>query len=72
MAASLIYKLHRQLILWGSWGQAGLCGYYPAPIWRKSAYRLQIVTPILSPYAKTTGTTGMMWSFGENPPFCRR
>lgn len=69
VAASLIYKLHRQLILWGSWGQAGLCGYYPAPIWRKSAYRLQIVTPIPSLYATTIGTTGMLWSFGKNPPF---
>lgn len=69
VAASLIYKLHRQLILWGSWGQLGLCGYYPAPIWRKSAYRLQIVTPIPSIYATTIGTTGMLWSFGKNPPF---
>ena len=69
VAASLIYKLHRQLVLWGSWGQAGLCGYYPAPIWRKSAYRLQIVTPIPSLYATTNGTTGMLWSFGKNPPF---
>ena len=69
VAASLIYKLHRQLILWGSWGQAGLCGYYPAPIWRKAAYRLQLVTPIASPYATTIGTTGMSWSFGKNPPF---
>jgi conjugal transfer pilus assembly protein TraU len=69
VAASLIYKLHRQLILWGSWGQAGLCGYYPAPIWRKSAYRLQVVTPIPSLYATTIGTTGMLWSFGKNPPF---
>jgi conjugal transfer pilus assembly protein TraU len=69
VAASLIYKLHRQLILWGSWGQAGLCGYYPAPIWRKSAYRLQIVTPIPSLYATTIGTTGTIWSFGKNPPF---
>ena len=69
VAASLIYKLHRQLVLWGSWGQAGLCGYYPAPIWRKSAYRLQIVTPIPSLYATTIGTTGTIWSFGKNPPF---
>ncbi|BAK73179.1 TraU family protein [Arcobacter sp. L] len=69
VVASLIYKLHRQLILWGSWGQLGLCGYYPAPIWRKSAYRLQIVTPIPSIYATTIGTTGMLWSFGKNPPF---
>jgi len=69
VAASLIYKLHRQLILWGSWGQIGLCGYYPAPIWRKSAYRLQLVTPIPSVYATTIGTTGMLWSFAKNPPF---
>lgn len=69
VAASLIYKLHRELILWGSWGQTGLCGYYPAPIWKKSAYRLQLVTPIANPYATTIGTTGMSWSFGKNPPF---
>jgi len=69
VAASLIYKLHRQLILWGSWGQAGLCGYYPAPIWKKSAYRLQIVTPIANPFATTIGTTGTLWSSGKNPPF---
>lgn len=69
VAASLIYKLHRQLVLWGSWGQAGLCGYYPAPIWRKSAYRLQLVTPISNPFATTIGTTGTIWSFGKNPPF---
>ncbi len=68
VAASMIYKLHRQLILWGSWGQAGLCGYYPAPIWRKSAYRLQLVTPIPS-FATTIGTSGLMWTPGHNPPF---
>lgn len=67
VAASLIYKLHRQLITWASWGY--LCSKYPAPIWTKSAYRLQIVSPIASPYATTIGTTGTMWSFGKNPPF---
>jgi len=67
VAASLIYKLHRQLITWASWGN--LCGKYPAPIWTKSAYRLQIVSPIASPYAGVIGTTGTMWSFGKNPPF---
>ncbi|MDD3450933.1 TraU family protein [Sulfurimonas sp.] len=68
VASSMIYKLHRQLILWGSWGQAGLCGYYPAPIWRKSAYRLQLVSPIPS-YATTIGTSGLIWTPGHNPPF---
>lgn len=67
VASSLIYKLHRQLISWASWGY--LCSKYPAPIWTKSAYRLQIVSPIQSPYASVIGTTGTLWSFGKNPPF---
>jgi len=68
VAASMIYRLHRDLVLWGSWGQAGLCGYYPAPIWRKSAYRLQLVSPVPS-YATTIGTSGLIWTPGHNPPF---
>jgi len=68
VAASMIYKLHRQLILWGSWGESGLCGYFPAPIWKKSAYRLQLVAPIPS-FATSIGTSGLMWTPGHNPPF---
>lgn len=68
VAASMIYRLHRNLVLWGSWGQIGLCGYYPAPIWRKSAYRLQLVSPVPS-YATTIGTSGLIWTPGHNPPF---
>ena len=67
VAASLIYKLHRQLVAWASWGY--LCSKYPAPIWTKSAYRLQLISPIPSPYASVIGTTGTLWSFGKNPPF---
>ncbi len=68
VASSLIYKLHRQLILWGSWGQLGLCGYYPAPIWRKSAYRLQLVTPIPHPIAMGIGQDGRWWTWLKNIP----
>jgi len=68
IAAKLIYKLHRELVLWGSWGQAGLCGYYPAPIWRKSAYRLQIVSPVPHFIANVIGETGLKWDFGKNIP----
>lgn len=66
VAATLIYKLHRELLLWGSWGQAGLCGYYPAPIWRKSAYRMQLIAPIPHPKAMTIGTMAQMWGWGKN------
>lgn len=69
VASSLIYKLHRQLILWGSWGELGLCGYFPAPIWRKSSYRLQFMSPLPHPLAITIGTMGQTWSFGKHIPF---
>ncbi|HAT3513098.1 TPA: conjugal transfer pilus assembly protein TraU [Aeromonas hydrophila] len=47
-AERMIYKLHRQGILWGSMGDAGLCGSYPMPVWRKSQYRTQMLFPIPS------------------------
>lgn len=67
-SASMIYKLHRQLILWGSYGQAGLCGRFPAPIWRKSSYRLQLVNPVPHPIATTIGQSGILWTSIKNPP----
>jgi len=68
-AASLIYKLHRQLILWGQWGYAGLCTKYPLPIWQKSAYRLQLIAPVPNPFAITIGQTGLIWGAAKNIPF---
>lgn len=68
IAAKTMYKLHRQLMLWGSSGQAGLCGYYPMPIWKKTAYRLQIVSPIAHPVAITIGQSGLLWDWGKQIP----
>jgi conjugal transfer pilus assembly protein TraU len=44
----MIFKLHRQGLLWGSMGEQALCHNYPMPIWRKSQYRTQMVFPIPS------------------------
>ncbi|HID00298.1 MAG TPA: conjugal transfer protein TraU, partial [Piscirickettsiaceae bacterium] len=68
-AAGLIYKLHRELIFWGTWGHAGLCQKYPAPIWQKDAYRMQILFPIAHKMAIAIGKTGLVWSFLKNIPF---
>lgn len=65
VAGSLIYKLHRQGMLW----ESGICGFYPAPIWRKSTYRLQLVTPIASPLATGIGKDGKFWASTKNIPF---
>jgi conjugal transfer pilus assembly protein TraU len=43
-----IFKLHRELIEWGTSGQAGLCGKYIMPIIKKSQYRIQATNPVPS------------------------
>ncbi|EAW0584484.1 conjugal transfer protein TraU [Campylobacter upsaliensis] len=68
VAAGMIYKLHRELILWESAGQLGLCGEFPMPIWRKSSYRLQITAPIPYPMGMSIGQSGILWSFAKNLP----
>ena len=68
IASKLIYKLHRELILWGSVGNKGLCGNYPMPIWKKTAYRLQPVLPEATPEAIVIGKTGISWDSMKNPP----
>ena len=68
IASKMIYKMHRELILWGSVGNQGLCGKYPMPIWKKTAYRLQPVIPIATPEAIVIGQTGLNWDSFKNPP----
>ncbi len=68
IAAKLIYKLQRELILWQSWGPLGLCSPVPAPIWTKTAYRLQIISPVPHFIAVTPGQTGLEWDYGKNVP----
>jgi len=68
-AAELIYKLHRQLMMWATWGYPALCHKYPLPIWQKDAYRMQLILPIPNPKAFVIGTTGLIWDSAKNPPF---
>jgi conjugal transfer pilus assembly protein TraU len=68
MAEKLVYKLHRELILWDESGKYNYCTKMPAPVWTKSNYRFQIITPIPHFIGQTVGQTGMVWSFGKNPP----
>jgi len=45
--ARFAYKLHRELVAWGTMGGKGLCGKYLMPVMRKQQYRFQATrTPI--------------------------
>ena len=65
----MLYKLHRELILWGSFGKAGLCGRYPMPIMRKRQYSIFPIYPIVHPKRFPIGRHSfVLWGWGQNVP----
>jgi len=70
----MIFKLHRQGLLFGSVGREGLCQKYYMPIWRKSQYRSQMTFPVpgfsgepfpCNPFGRTTA----LYESGREIPF---
>ena len=49
-----IYKLHRELIEWGTSGEEALCGKVLMPIIKKSQYRIQATNPVPSTFGPGT------------------
>ncbi len=67
LVEKMTYKMHRQLLLWGTVGFKGLCGKYPMPIWKKSQYRYQLAYPVASqcyPFGRST----TLWESGKEYP----
>ncbi len=72
-AERLLYRLHRQLVAWGTIGNGALCMRYPMPIMNKRQYRLQLTQPIAmttpalacNPPGRTS--THYEWRGGEFP-----
>lgn len=69
-AGKLLYKLHRELLIWDESGRYTTCTKIPMPIWNKSNYRLQIQNPIPHPLGTVIGQSGTLstWSIGKNIP----
>ena len=66
----LIARLHREGLLWGYSGKAGLCGKYYMPFIRKSQYRTQMTYPI--PQTRSChplGHTETLWGAGKEFPY---
>ena len=56
-AERMAYKLHRELLAWGTSGTKGLCQKYPMPVMKKSQYRSQLTVPVPSscyPFGSST------------------
>jgi len=61
------YKLHRQMLAWGTSGEEALCSKYPMPIMKKSQYRSQLVVPVPSDCAQF-GKTTTVYEAGKEIP----
>ncbi|MFH0727912.1 MAG: TraU family protein [Pseudomonadota bacterium] len=64
-----MFLLHRSFVLWGTSGDEALCHRVPQPIWKKSQYRWQLMTPVRDPQCRVIGEPGFKWTSMKNPPF---
>lgn len=71
--SKLLFKMHRELILWCSAGKAGLCGRFPCPIWIKGEYSMYPLYPVIFPLRQPLGRNALVgWGFGQDVPVVNR
>ncbi len=68
----MIFKLHRELLLFGSYGKKAACGLYPMPWWKKDQYKLQMTYPSVTKNATMAcnpiGRTTFFWGINKEYP----
>lgn len=70
LTGKFMAKLHREGLLWGTYGIKGLCGKYPMPIIKKNMYCLQMTYPIpTTQNCYPMGHTEVMWQGGKEYPY---
>jgi len=72
LAARMVAKLHREMLLWGTIGNptvSGACQRYPMPMWMKRQYNLLLLHPNPDSKRRVIGKPGILWSTGKNIPF---
>ena len=68
LAARMIYRMSRQLMLWKTIGRDALCQPVPMPIWIKSQYGIFEAYPKLWPKRFHIGYPESIWGANANPP----
>jgi conjugal transfer pilus assembly protein TraU len=67
--AKIIMKLHRELLLWGTYGSGdGVCHKLPMPIWRKSQYAIFPLYPKMKADRFPIGKSDLFWGAGLDIP----
>ncbi len=68
IAARMLYKMGRLLLLCDT-NYVTLCSCVMTPIWKKDNYRFQIAMPVRDFWCQPIGRSGLVWSYGKNPPY---
>ena len=68
IGAKYLARGHRELLNWGTKGEAAMCGPYPQPIWHKTQYKFQFVQPVKMRSCVPMGRSTLLWGGGLNPP----
>lgn len=66
-AERFTFKLHREMIEWGTSGSKALCGKYPMPVMNKSQYRSQLTVPVPSKCSQF-GKSTIFYDSGKEIP----
>ncbi|MEM4134380.1 MAG: TraU family protein [Candidatus Micrarchaeia archaeon] len=66
LAAKMIAKLGRELLLWDT--ALDLCGPVVNPIWVKSHYKVHLMKPVVGSIIQL-GQSGIIWGVAKNPPY---
>jgi conjugal transfer pilus assembly protein TraU len=67
-------KLHRELLVWGTYGQQGVCSIFPQPLMDKRAYKFNMVSPSSTTKDKNGrccqpfGRAHQWWGLGKEVP----
>jgi len=66
-------KLHREMLVWGTWGSRGTCGIFPIPLMDKRAYKFQMVSPPATEKVDKRcchpfGRAQQVWGLGKEIP----
>lgn len=68
-------KMHREMLIWGAAGSAGLCGYYPQMVMNKANYKMSMTYPVPqtrdNPFGRCCqpfGRSTSVWGAGHTYP----
>ena len=75
VAQRMTAKLHREFLMWGTYGDDAMCGLYPQPVMDKTQYKYHMLYPIsqtekfngrcCQPFGRSTA----VWGAGRSYPY---